>query len=161
MCISLQFLACRQLPATIMAWQASQQPIMQLANTLAACNSLQSPFARVGITAAAAVCSPCCGGAYLQQLSSVEPLLAATSLPVYGHTAGALQQQPSQTPPLQQLPPSRSVQHNPFLPPLRTQRSRAGSCRVYSTASAVMHVPEEPIIVAASWLGAKRGPFSK
>lgn len=132
-----------------MVMQASQKSLMLLAE----CGSLQAtPFARLGPAAAAAEGSVCCVGTYLQQLSSYQQLLSTTqSLPPN------LQQY---HPPLQQLPPRRS--HGPYLPPLRTLRSRTGSSRLYSVQSAggVQQI-EEPIIVAASWLGAKRSPFAK
>lgn len=140
--------------------QASQKSLMLLADSLA-CSSMQTPFAKLVPATAAAdgTCAPCCSGAFLQQLTSVaayQVLSQTASVPMH------MQQQCPQTPPLQQVPPYRSRSlHNPYLPPLRTLRSR-NSSRMYSvnSASGVQQV-EEPIIVAASWLGAKQGPFAK
>ncbi len=64
--------------------------------------------------------------------------------------------------PIQQLPPSRSLQRGPHLPQLRTLRSKQLSGRLYSVqSSGGVQTIEEPIVVACSWLGAKQGPFSK
>jgi hypothetical protein len=142
-----------------MVMQASQKSLMLLADSLT-CSSMQTPFAKLVPAAAAdGTCVPCCSGAFLQQLSSVAAYqLLAQTVSVPAH----MQQRCPQTPPLQQVPPYRSQSlHNPYLPPLRTLRSR-NSSRMYSVKSATgVQQVEEPIIVAASWLGAKQGPFSK
>lgn len=148
-----------------MALQASHKPLLMLANSLA-CNTLQSPFARIGTSAAAAATAACpCGpsscGPYLQQLSSVQQVASLTKQLQPSSSLTSLVQQPTQTPPLQQLPPYRTLRHSPSLPPLRTQRSRNTTHRLYCTKTVAAHAAEEPIIVTVSWLGAKRGPFSK
>jgi hypothetical protein len=143
-----------------MVMQATQKSLMLLADSLA-CSSMQTPFARLVPATADGTCLPlpCCSGAFLQQLSSVaayQVLAQTASVPM------SMQQHCPQTPPLQQVPPYRSQSlHNPYLPPLRTLRS-TNSSRMYSVKSATeVQQVEEPIIVAASWLGAKQGPFAK
>jgi hypothetical protein len=142
-----------------MVVQASQKSLMVLADSFT-CSTL-SPFARMPSTSAASAtgCMPCGSGpsgTYLQHLASVQ----AAAHPQHG----SFSQQPTQLPPLQVMP-SRGLEHGPQLPPMRsmrTLRSTQPSSRLYSVRSvAATHAPDEPIIVAASWLGAKQGPFSK
>lgn len=156
--------ACQQLLAALrrmdrMVMQASQKSLMLLADSMA-CGG--TPFATWApqVSAAQGICTPCCSGTYLQQLTSYQnsyhKLSQSASVPP------SMQQYHPQMPPLQHAPPSRNLPHSPYLPPLRTLRSRGSGSRLYSVQSVggVQQI-EEPIIVAASWLGAKRGPFSK